>query len=330
MRLATIIGLALIGALIAAAPAKADARADLDAAIAAENRGDLDAAIGLYTSAVRSGELSPRELAMAHNNRGIVHHRQRHLERAVADFDRAIALLPDLATAYRNRGAVRATLGRHDGAIADYTKVITLNPEDAAAYYRRGVLYQAQSRHQKAVADFTLTIGFLPEHARAYAGRGLAHENLGRREEAIADYRKALELKPDVTTATAGLARLESGGPAEPGAASVTVNAVLGTWCYAYPKTGQVKETITRTVRSQHFVRLGETFGAEIGSIRVVEGRIWIAMKPRRVTFPTAGFEVIVYEYGEFSADGTEATFLGSKIGAKPFDRRETRKMRRC
>jgi tetratricopeptide (TPR) repeat protein len=58
------------------------------------------------------------------------------LERAIANFTKAIHFGPHFAGAYYARGLVRSTNGQHDRAVADLTEAVRLdptNPEMAAA-----------------------------------------------------------------------------------------------------------------------------------------------------------------------------------------------------
>ena len=49
-------------------------------------------------------------------------------ERAIADFERALAISPDDATALLRRGEARLRLGDRDGARADLERVVELQP----------------------------------------------------------------------------------------------------------------------------------------------------------------------------------------------------------
>ena len=49
-------------------------------------------------------------------------------DRAIADYDEAIRLNPEVATAFNNRGNAYADKHLYDRAIADYDEAIRLNP----------------------------------------------------------------------------------------------------------------------------------------------------------------------------------------------------------
>jgi tetratricopeptide (TPR) repeat protein len=118
--------------------------------------------------------LSPRDRAATYVNRGIVQMNAGGIDRALADFDRAIALQPDLAEGHINRGA--ALLVRNDlrEAIQSIDRGLALSPE---------------------------------QPARAYYNRAVAHEDLGEIRAAYQDYRRAAELAPDWEAPRTELAR---------------------------------------------------------------------------------------------------------------------------
>src|SRR6516164_2368282 len=93
-----------------------------------------DAAIQACDQAIRQ---NPRD-AVSYANRGVEYRNKGDLERALADFTKAIAIDPKVARAYTNRGLVLKTKGDLDRAIADYDKAIELDPKHLLAYYDRG------------------------------------------------------------------------------------------------------------------------------------------------------------------------------------------------
>jgi tetratricopeptide (TPR) repeat protein len=63
--------------------------------------------------------------------------------------------------AFYNRGVAYANLGDHQKAINDYNQAIALNPKDAISFGNRGVTYANLGEHQKAINDYDQAIAIL-------------------------------------------------------------------------------------------------------------------------------------------------------------------------
>jgi tetratricopeptide (TPR) repeat protein len=68
---------------------------------------------------------------IAYHNRGSALQLKGELDRAIADFDKAIELKPDYASAYNRRGLVYAAKGDYAHALADVTRADELAPKTA-------------------------------------------------------------------------------------------------------------------------------------------------------------------------------------------------------
>jgi tetratricopeptide (TPR) repeat protein len=66
--------------------------------------------------------------AVAYLNRGAAHTQRGELDRALADYNEAIALDPDYAVAFYNRSLVHAAKGETDLAAADRARAIRIDP----------------------------------------------------------------------------------------------------------------------------------------------------------------------------------------------------------
>ncbi|MEM8767143.1 MAG: tetratricopeptide repeat protein [Pseudomonadota bacterium] len=92
-------------------------------------------------------------LASAHSNRALGHQADGDYEGALADFDTALALLPNSAAILLNRGNLRLQQGDPTGALADYARVQEVSPSLAEAALRNSVLaYRALGRPLEAEA----------------------------------------------------------------------------------------------------------------------------------------------------------------------------------
>ena len=63
-----------------------------------------------------------------------------------------------MAEAYNNRGTAKNSLGRHEEALADFNEAIRLKPDLAEAYYNRGRMNAHLNRTDEARRDFETAI----------------------------------------------------------------------------------------------------------------------------------------------------------------------------
>ncbi len=122
-------------------------------------------------------------------------------DRAIADYNRAIEINPNMADVYNNRGLAWDIKGDYDRAIADYTKAIETNPRYSDPYNNRGLIWDIKGEPDRAMADYTKALEIYPYFATAYYNRGNVWYMRGDYDRAIADYDKALEIKPNFSTA---------------------------------------------------------------------------------------------------------------------------------
>lgn len=125
-------------------------------------------------AAVTGPTLNVRDRAATLVNRGILHLIRRDGANALADFDFALRLRPDLGEAHVNRGAALILLKRYAEAIAAINHGLSLDTTDP---------------HE------------------AYFNRALANERLGDPAAAYSDFRRAQALKPDWALPGVELAR---------------------------------------------------------------------------------------------------------------------------
>jgi len=87
------------------------------------------------------------------HNRGNRHGRNGSYELAIADYNKAIELDPNLADAYYDRGISFYEVERFDDSITDLTRAINLNPDADHSYAQRSLAYIFTDRIELAQAD---------------------------------------------------------------------------------------------------------------------------------------------------------------------------------
>jgi len=141
---------------------------------------------------------------------------------AIADFDEAIDLAPDMAEAYYGRAMAHGATeehrrdcalaydeqahahfatGHYEMAIADFTEAMRLDPELVKAHQgrilrNRAVAYRNQGQYDKAIADYDEVIRLHPNLAKAYHGRATVYAAMRNYDQAIDDYAQAIRLMP--------------------------------------------------------------------------------------------------------------------------------------
>lgn len=161
-----------------------------------ENGVAVDRQIQGCTALIQTKDLSPAELAAAHNARGVDYLRSSNYDLAIADFNEAIRIYPRLAKAYYNRGIVDRAKGDLDKAIAAFSDAIRLDPKYVLAFNNRGLVYDAKGDYDRAIADFDEAIRLDPKYVFALNNRGLAYEVEADYDHAIADFSEAIRLDP--------------------------------------------------------------------------------------------------------------------------------------
>jgi tetratricopeptide (TPR) repeat protein len=135
--------------------------------------------------------------ALAHVVRGNAFRAREEYERAMTEYDRAIALDPESARAYANRAVTRVLLQDFAGAIADLDDALALDPDNAGNLTLRGDYHRRLEHYDAALRDLDRAIELAPTLPAAWATRGATHHALARYDLALADVNRSLEIDPD-------------------------------------------------------------------------------------------------------------------------------------
>ncbi|MFN2290172.1 MAG: tetratricopeptide repeat protein [Anaerolineae bacterium] len=167
------------------------------------DQGQFDQAIAEFQAAI---QLDP-DLTNAHYNLGLAYQKQDKLDEAAAAYQEAIQLDPDLAEAHNNLGLIYDTQGKSDQAIAEYQEAIGIDPGDDKAHYNLALLYYHQGELDPAIAEYEETIRLNPDNADAHYNLGRAYYEQGKLDEAIVAWKESIRTEPGDSMAHNNLGR---------------------------------------------------------------------------------------------------------------------------
>ena len=168
---------------------------------------NVDRQIRGCTQIIERGRREPRQNRFgAHFSRASAYLGRGELDRAIADFNAAIAIKPRYRLAYVGRGDAHDRKGDHDRAIADFNKAIALEPNQSLSYVSRGLAYLKKGEYDRGIGDLTKALKLNPKSFDAYHFRGVAYGNKHEYDRTIADLTKALGINPKSSKSTSNVA----------------------------------------------------------------------------------------------------------------------------
>jgi tetratricopeptide (TPR) repeat protein len=121
---------------------------------------------------------SPAQLKMflsrIYNNRGVAYAMKGEVEKALADYNKAIRFDSEIDEVCINLGSAYSDMGKYDPAIKNYGNGIgnSTDPENSTAYNNLGNVYMMQGEYQQAIKQYEQAIALDPTSAEAYYNRG--------------------------------------------------------------------------------------------------------------------------------------------------------------
>lgn len=118
-------------------------------------------------------------------------------DKAIASWEKALKINPNLSEAWHNRGSALGRLGKYEEAVKSFQRALAIEPLNYQAWNDRAhALYQMQ-QWSEAVNSWDNAIKITPGNHLFWYNRGCALEQLEDWEESITSYEKSLEIKPD-------------------------------------------------------------------------------------------------------------------------------------
>jgi adenylate cyclase len=139
----------------------------------------------------KAAELAQKVLALDDSNfmsyllSGYLYLRKRHHEKAIAEYERAIALNPNAAAAHAWLGIALNYVGRPEDAIRSFKKAMRLNPIPPSFYLvNLGRSYRMVGQYEDSIATYKKVFDSAPNNLLAHAGLTATYSLAGRLDEA--------------------------------------------------------------------------------------------------------------------------------------------------
>ena len=124
---------------------------------------------------------------VALNNRALQLHEQGQYEQALATYDKALAIKPDLVEVLYNRGNALLALKRDEEALVSYDKALAVREDYVPALNNRAWVLHQRGRLEDALACYEKVIAIDPGHAIALQNHRQVLDELERARTPAAD-----------------------------------------------------------------------------------------------------------------------------------------------
>jgi len=163
----------------------------LNRGVAKERQGELQSALEDYT---RSIAVAPS--ASAHFDRANLYVQLDQPEKALADFNAAVAIDPKNVKALIGRADENYGARRLAESLADYTRVIEVQPNNAEVFFKRGSVYFDMGDFAAAYRDYSVSLSLDPKQPDVLRNRALAAQRMGTTTDAAKDRQRARAAEP--------------------------------------------------------------------------------------------------------------------------------------
>jgi len=144
-----------------------------------------------------TGRMTKTERADASYTRGIELEQQGDVDAALAEFERAIAINPELTPAYIKAGDIYRNRKEYEMAEARYGRAAEIEPGNFDAQYLHGLVLQLMNQVEDAVRAYLRALAIRPDDFEANMNLGTAYLQLGEPGQALQFSQKAVRIQPD-------------------------------------------------------------------------------------------------------------------------------------
>lgn len=122
--------------------------------------------------------------AQEHFNVAVNHDHHNELDKAIAEYQKALELQPDWAVAHDRLALDYQKQGRTDDAIAEWEQATRYNPQFYSAFDLLAGAYERQGKIKKAIEAYSALLKYPPAQMPAHYQLGLWYAQIGDRQQA--------------------------------------------------------------------------------------------------------------------------------------------------
>jgi tetratricopeptide (TPR) repeat protein len=134
--------------------------------------------------------------SVAHGSLGRAYQEQGQLEKAAAEYEKALRIYPADYKAHYNLGVIYDKQDRLTKAVHHYLRAIEINPAFANPHFNLANVYQRQGLPGKAIGQYHEVIKLDPEDFEARNNLGVLYAMQGDLEKALSEWEKVLQIDP--------------------------------------------------------------------------------------------------------------------------------------
>ncbi len=115
----------------------------------------LGAVCLFYTLIIVFFKFTSSDEAVKQTDKGIAYYQQGQYSKAITEFKKDIASVPNDAVAHQNLGQSYYQQGKYELAVESYQKAIGIDPNYISAHNNLGLAYLKQSKYRLAIKSFS-------------------------------------------------------------------------------------------------------------------------------------------------------------------------------
>lgn len=118
-------------------------------------------------------------------------------EDAIALYDKALEMDPDLYEASLGKAATLLVLQQYDDALVSYDRALALREDSFEAWFGKGAVLRKLERYEEAIATYDRAISIKADSPLVYYNKGLSLLDMDDYESSLEAFHQAIQLKPD-------------------------------------------------------------------------------------------------------------------------------------